>query len=262
MTVSKGSDLSAATIRHHLTQFGGTVIVKPVLQSTQDFAKQYWQTRQPNQAVAVIADRQRAAYGKAGRSFYAPGGTGIYLSLLWPDEAVGEPGLLTTGVGVGVVRALRQCCPESDVRLKWVNDVYCRGKKVAGILTERLNDFSNGRSACVIGIGINLTTISFPDSLGSTAGSVAPGQKVDRNQLVAHLLDQLTLVRAEYRTGDLLAEYRRYSLLLGRRVRLSTGCGELTGRVTGIDDQAHLLVRDDWGHVHRLISGEVDKVYF
>lgn len=262
MMVSNGSDLSAATIRHHLARFGGTVIAKPVLRSTQDFAKHYWRTHQPKQAVAVIADRQTAAYGKVGRPFYAPGSTGIYLSLLWPDEVVSQPGLLTTGVGVGVVRALYQCCPGNDLRLKWVNDVYYRGKKVAGILTENLDDPSKGRSACVIGIGINLMTANFPDSLGSTAGSVAPGKMVDRDQLVAHLLDQLTLVHSEYRSGGLLPEYRRHSLLAGRRVRLSTGRGELAGRVTGIDDQARLVVRDDWGYVHRLISGEVAKVYF
>lgn len=254
--------MSAATIRQHLTKFGGAVIVKPILRSTQDFARQYWRAHQQNQAVAVIADRQTAAYGKAGRSFYAPSGTGIYLSLLWPAEAVSQPGLLTTGVGVGVVRALHQCCPENNLRLKWVNDVYCRGKKVAGILTERLENSSNGRSACVIGIGINLTTVSFPDSLGSTAGSVVPGQRVARSRLIAHLLDQLTLIHVEYRSGGLLPEYRRYSLLAGHRVRLSTGQDELTGQAIGIDDQARLVVRDDYGREHRLVSGEVAKVYF
>lgn len=256
------NDLSEIVISRLLTRFKGQVVVKDCVSSTQNLVKNCLK-QGLKQPLAIMADCQTAAYGKAGRPFYAPRHDGLYLSLVWPNEKanVAMMGRLTTGIGVGLVRALHHFYPLAKFKLKWVNDVYLQRKKVAGILTEAIS-YPGKHPGLAVGIGINLTNANFPREFASIAGAIAPGQPIDRNQLAADLLDQLTLVHSCYRTGTLLKEYRRFSLLLGRRVRLVLGSMNLVGRVIAIDDEARLVIQDDHEKIHHLVSGDVSKVYF
>ncbi|MCG5648193.1 biotin--[acetyl-CoA-carboxylase] ligase, partial [Oliverpabstia sp. DFI.9.49] len=72
---------------------------------------------------------------------------------------------------------------------KWVNDIYMNGHKVCGILTEATLELESASSAAlIVGIGINLSTVDFPAAVAQKAGSIAPEQTIDRNQLAARLL--------------------------------------------------------------------------
>ena len=108
---------------------------------------------------AILAEEQTAGRGRMGRSFYSPAGTGIYLSLCF--EASGSEILfLTTAAAVAVHRAIREVTGiVTDI--KWVNDLYFRGRKVSGILAE---SFSVEEKRYVIrGVGVNLYTTEFPE---------------------------------------------------------------------------------------------------
>lgn len=251
--------LAAPVISRVCQTFAGQVTVLATTPSTQDLARAAL-NRLPLTPQAWLAEEQTAAYGRRGRAFYSPQQTGLYFSLVLPLAApLRHPGLLTTGVAAAVSQVLGRFYPTANFQLKWVNDVYCRGKKVAGILTEAAIDLeTQAPQAVAIGCGINLTTADFPGALATKAGGL--GRAVDRNRLAAALLDAITARAADYQTGAFLPAYRARSLVLGRPVILRTAHGEVCGQAVAIDDQGGLVVRTAAGGERTFVSGEVVKV--
>src|SRR5574344_1119714 len=116
--------------------------------------------------TVIVAGAQTAGRGRLGRSFFSPAGTGVYLSIIYaPEAGISSPAVLMSSAAVGVCRAL-QSVYGVDAQIKWVNDVFLRGQKVCGILTEGVTDFETGRiDYAVVGIGINILPGSFPPEL-------------------------------------------------------------------------------------------------
>lgn len=135
--------------------------------STQDLAKAYLKNG-GLEIACFLANQQTAGYGKRGRHFYSPADQGLYLSLVLPKFHFikAKMSLLTPAVAMAIVEQLAVFYPDKDFVLKWVNDIYLDGKKIAGILTERLV------KGLVIGVGINSAEERFPVQLQSKAGSL------------------------------------------------------------------------------------------
>lgn len=265
MNIPKSKDLSTRAISLFCSRFNGQVVVKATTPSTQLLARHYVKNQRPNKSIAFFADQQTAAYGKGGRPFYAPKNTGLYFSLVLPPRLspqLANIGLFTTGVAVAIRRALHTFYPYHDFRLKWVNDLYIEQQKVAGILNELIFCPALDQSCCVLGIGINLTTTTFPTKLQSVARAIDPNGSVDRNRLAAALLDQLTYTIFHYQDGRLLTDYRAHSLLIGHCVRVIMNHTVILGTVITIDDHARLVIEDDQHRFHHLASGDVTKIIF
>lgn len=131
------------------------------------------------EGTVIVAEEQTAGRGRRGRSFFSPAGTGIYLSILVrPALAAERAHLLTCSAAVAVAEAI-EACAGVDASIKWVNDVYCRGKKVAGILTEGSFDLEGGvLQHAVVGIGVNVRPphAGFPAEIAERAGAVLPAR--------------------------------------------------------------------------------------
>lgn len=197
--------------------------------------------------TAVIAERQTAGRGRLGRSFYSPGGTGLYLSVVLRPENT-DVNMATVCAAVGVCRAIERVCGQSP-RIKWVNDLFLHGKKVCGILAEGVGPFSNGAPAAVVlGVGINCSTELFPEELRSVAGSLGGG--FSREALAAAVIEELR----EMSGG--IAEYRERSLMPGREVSFVRDGETITATVLGIDDAGGLILRHAGGEMV-LRCGEV-----
>lgn len=129
------------------------------------------------EGTVIVAEEQTAGRGRRGRSFFSPAGTGIYLSILVrPALAAERAHLLTCSAAVAVAEAI-EACAGVDASIKWVNDVYCRGKKVAGILTEGSFDLEGGvLQHAVVGIGVNVRPphAGFPAEIAERVGAVLP----------------------------------------------------------------------------------------
>ena len=144
------------------------------------------------EGVSVVADEQTAGRGRLQRAWSSPKGAGLYFSLLlrptipqnyWP--------LITFMAAIAVGDALREAAAlETDI--KWPNDLLSGERKICGILAEAM-DTPAGR-AVILGIGINLTQSAFPPELENVATSVAEasGRPVEREQILAALLDALS----------------------------------------------------------------------
>ena len=264
MAKDNKNGLSAEMISHFCPHFSGSVIIKPVLPSTQTFAKQYLADHSLVNELVVIANQQSAGYGKQGRHFYSPADSGLYMSIVLPHKSLGElqkNGLFTTGIGVALVNTLQDFYPTLSFQLKWVNDVYLHNKKIAGILCEASYQFREQSYCYIVGIGLNINTAVFPNELKPKAGAITSAM-VDRNRLVARLITNILDVNAHYQDGRFLNQHQQQSFLKDRHVRLKTNTGNLEGLVCGIDKHARLIIQTPAGDFHHLSGGEVIKVYY
>lgn len=216
-------------------------------------------------AAVAIADQQTAGRGRRGRSFHSPSGSGIYMSiLLHPDDTTDLATGFTCMMAVAVCRAVRSVLrirPE----IKWVNDLFCNGKKVAGILTEgTVSVEDNTISGVIIGMGLNVYSPhdGFPKELRSVAGSLLTREAVDadiRNRLCAAILCEFCEICTGTDRHAFAEEYRSYSMLIGKYVRI-TDFSDHSYRyacVEDIDDDCHLCVRYENGTKEALSTGEV-----
>ena len=139
-----------------------------------------------------------------------------------------------------------------------MNDIYLKGKKVCGILTEASVDFeSGGLNYAVLGIGINLTTIDFPDELREIAASVSAEKADLRAPVAAEFLTRFFGYYKKLQSLEFLSEYRRRSMLTGQEVTFIRGNEIFEGTVIGIDDELRLVTRLKNGETIAFSSGEV-----
>lgn len=200
----------------------------------------------------MTAEEQTAGKGRVGKSFLSPYGTGLYLSTIIHADDAPDPSLITMAAAVALKEALTEQSDE-DVKIKWVNDLYCNHKKIAGILTEA--DFAQGKARYVIGLGINTNTPQnlFEKQAIPTAGSLTGD--ISRNQLAANLMN--ALYRWIQRPADeILDAYRKYNLTIGKTIRFAKGDIEYTGVAEAIDDDGALLVAVE-GRTLRLSAGAI-----
>lgn len=191
----------------------------------------------------VTADEQHAGRGRQGRSWSAPAGRALLCSLVLRDP----PRLLPLLAGVAVAEAIAPTHP--GAQLKWPNDVWLDGRKVAGILVE-------GRPQerwAVLGVGLNvaLADDDFPPELRGSAATLGLAPAAIEDVLGAYL-DALACWLAASEPAVLDA-VRARDALRGRSIRWSAG----EGVADGIDDDGRLLVRAADGDHVALDAGEV-----
>lgn len=211
------------------------------------------------EGTVIVADRQEQGRGRFGRHFFSPPGTGLYMSIVLRPAIPPQQALyVTTAAAVAVAEAVEQLTGES-ARIKWVNDVYLRDKKVCGILTEGGMEGERLRFA-VLGIGVNLAPPpgGFPPDIANKAGALFDTPRPIRDELVQAILTRFFAYYDRLADKPFLAEYRRRSLLTGKQVQLLSPDGVPGGTVTvrGIDDDFSLIVQDECG-VRTLSSGDV-----
>ncbi|GAA0229640.1 biotin--[acetyl-CoA-carboxylase] ligase [Cryptosporangium japonicum] len=193
------------------------------------------------EGTVLVAEAQDAGRGRIGRTWTSPPGAGLTFSvLLRPMEVPRERwGWLPLLAGVACVAAL----PGVEARLKWPNDLLVGPdrKKAAGILAEATGD------AVVLGIGLNVTLTADelpPDRPDTTSLALAGAPVLDREVLLAAILDELAARYDAWRAGDSLRDaYRAHCDTLGQEVRVSLPAGQtLEGTATDIDEEGRLIV--------------------
>lgn len=123
--------------------------------STLDDAHRLAEVGAPHRAL-VLADQQTGGRGRHGKRWLSEPGQGIWLTLLARDLDAATVGVLSIRLGLAIAAPLDRFAPE-HVQLKWPNDVYVEGRKLAGILVEAR--WQAGRASWVaIGVGINVRT--------------------------------------------------------------------------------------------------------
>src|SRR5215471_1697361 len=210
-----------------------------------------------------LAEEQTAGRGRGAHAWHSARSTGIYCSIiLRPNLPPSDALILSLAAGLAVHSAIQQLDTRVNPDLKWPNDLLLDGKKFCGILTEMNAEATRVRHL-VIGIGINVNQVRFPEELREIATSLkaASGAEWSRVELTAALLKSL---HREYR--DLLEKPGAHDLILrrfaerssyvrGRKVRIEEN-GGFEGVTEGLDTRGFLQVRTLQG-LRTVLSGTV-----
>ena len=181
----------------------------------------------------VTAREQSAGRGRQGRLWSAKPGSAVLMSVVLRELTE----VLPLAAAVAVCDAL-----PLDAAIKWPNDVWLEGRKLAGILVE-------GRPQegwAVLGVGLNVG--DAPEGATSLA---AHGVEASVEEVLTELISALELRLGE-ESGSILAAWRERDALIGSPVRWADG----EGTAAGIDDSGALLVKTRDGRV-TLDAGEV-----
>lgn len=193
-------------------------------------------------------DLQTAGRGRLDRVWNSPAGSGVIVSvLLRPDTVPAARWVwLPLLAGLAVDATVHECGVESG--LKWPNDVQVDGRKIAGILLERVE--TDLGPAAIVGVGLN-TTLRRDELPVETATSLSLEGATDTDRTIV-LRSFLRNLEALYRAwtasgGDPAAgirdSYERRCVTIGERVKVILPRDEvLEGQATGIDDLGRLVV--------------------
>jgi len=209
----------------------------------------------------VVANAQSAGRGRQGRTWVSPPGAGLYMSAVLRPHERALP-LLTIAAGVAVAEGI-QAATGLAADVKWPNDVYVHGRKVAGILAEASSSNAAGAIQHVIlGAGINVMPAAFPPEVAGRATSLEAelGRPVDRGLLLTEYLCSLASRFDDLQSGRpaaVVGAWRaRAASMLGRRVQWEGAGATRKGVALDIDDTGALVVRTAAGPV-RVTAGEV-----
>ena len=255
--------LTAKGITSHLKPDSrvSRVICLSETDSTNNYAKRLALNGESH-GTLIAANHQTSGRGRRGHSFESPAGKGLYMSLiLRPETDAAKFQMITVADAVAVCLAVEELYPQArgNIGIKWVNDVYMRGKKICGILTEALTGFESGEIESVItGIGINVSHWDFPEEAGN-AGSIFEDDNMlfGRDELCARVADHIMTFAENLDAPAIIAEYRKRSILTGRNISFMKGETKCLGHVEGIDDSGGLVITNDEGEIETLRSGEV-----
>lgn len=228
----------------------------------------------------VISNSQTNGRGRRGRSFFSPKGTGIYFSmLLKPNFSFEDASLLTCLSAVALCDAITEVT-DIEPSIKWVNDIFCQDKKVAGILTEANTSIEDGHlESVIIGIGINLIDPQngFPSDIKNTATSLLNKGALPedvKNRLCASFINHFYSYYNNMNEHTFIKKYIDLSFLIGKHIKINSfeNTNDLTKKqgtakdnyalVLGINEKCHLLVEYEDGHKASLKNGEVSVVEY
>ena len=228
------------------------------IESTNQYAKQICRKTKIKQPFLIWADQQTAGVGKRSRPFFSSAG-GLYISLILPNQKIeaNNVGLFTTSLALGIIHAIQDSFA-IIVDVKWVNDIYLEGRKIAGILVEQCNDQS-----VIIGVGINLFQPDFPTEIQNVAGNLLKSAPSDlqRQQFLVTLVKALFQSTRTYTNPKFIAEYKRRLTLMNPHVKLQIGRSEISEEVVDVNNLGQLIIENSITHEKRSVqAGEVIKV--
>jgi len=245
-----------ASASHRLGPFAGEILWCPSVTSTNDVAGVLAERGAPEGCV-VVANAQSAGRGRLGRTWASPPGAGLYVSAVLRPKP--DLSLLTIAAGVAVAQGI-QAATGLAVDLKWPNDAFVGGRKVAGILAEA--NSSAAGPYVIVGFGINIMPAAYPPDVAVRATSIEGelGRAVDRGLLLAECLASLSSRYTDLQCGqvaDVTDAWRlRAAATFGRRVRGDVGGLVLDGVAENLDETGALVVRTPDG-LARVTAGEV-----
>ena len=230
--------------------------------STNNYAKTLDVSGTP---VAVISDKQNSGMGRFGKWSDIEKGSALHLSVAFsPDFDLTKSPFVTMCTAIAVCHALEEVCNVRP-KIKWVNGIYLHGLQVCEIVSEAQTHLETGKiHSLIIGVSINCFLGSVPFDEKEEAGVISQEKNsFSRTKLAAAIINNILEILPELASRSFLAEYRRRSFILGKKILVKTVDSDrpLKARALDIDDNGGLVVEYMEGlrmrDMETLTSGEV-----
>ena len=228
----------------------------PIIDSTNQYLLDH--IKQLMSGSICIAEYQTAARGRRGRRWYSPFASNLYYSMYWqlsqgPMAAMG----LSLVIGMVLAQTLH-ALGETEVKVKWPNDLYLQGKKLAGILVE-LSGATADIAHVVLGIGINLNMHNIDPDIVTQDWAKLDQLAIDRTSLVILLsqkLQQALVVFEQQGLKPFIEQWQALDNFYNCPVKLLMADKEIKGIAKGINQQGALLLEQD-GIITAYLGGEI-----
>ena len=230
----------------------------PRLRSTNDHAAVLRRRGELYAPAVVLAGRQTAGRGRGGHAWWSNAGC-VTVTFVFPIDEQMMPHQLPLLAGLAVRNAAAEVAGSDAVQLKWPNDLLHDGRKLGGLLCERVH------KADLVGLGLNVN-LDPADAPPDLRGRVTSLSEVARRPLdltdvlaaVARHLHRMVTGRPGQPFAEVLHAYDAHHWLVGRKVTVVDGehAAGVSGRCEGLDEMGRLLLRSRSG-LHRVISGHV-----
>ncbi|MBE6037873.1 MAG: biotin--[acetyl-CoA-carboxylase] ligase [Anaerofustis stercorihominis] len=209
--------------------------------STMDMAREYAFDEEYDKSV-FIALSQTDGQGTSSKKFVSDEG-GLYMSILF-NKDISDDNLLTINIAVCVMEALNKI-NGIDAKVKWVNDIFCDGKKICGILT-RSAYMGTSPVYSIVGIGINVNTDFSGSELCDTATSLKAltGEKYSLAQIAADVLCSIEENIFSEPKKDLLKIYEKNCITIGEKIKFFSDGNILSAVASGITEKGYLIVEN------------------
>lgn len=211
--------------------------------------------------LVVTAKKQTAGKGRRGRSWESPADENLYFSiLLRPSLEPEKAPMLTLVMAYSVAKSLQK--EDIQVLIKWPNDLVLSGKKVCGILTE-MNLSGTQVEDVIVGVGLNVNTMKFPDELEDKATSLRKEtlRELECGELLQLILKEFDKQYQRFLENQNLEFWQEdYNAMLinrDREVMVLEPSKEYLAKALGINKFGELLVQKEDGSTEAVFAGEV-----
>jgi BirA family biotin operon repressor/biotin-[acetyl-CoA-carboxylase] ligase len=217
-----------------------------------------------DEGCCIVAREQTAGRGRKGRTWTSSRDAGLYISIvLRPEFELTNLPLISLAAAIAVHDTLADFGLDPDI--KWPNDVLIREKKICGILAETTD--SDRGIAVIVGIGINLTSDSFPKEIADTATSIEAELDVSipTAQLESSLLQNFADVYQELSVTNgpatIVDEWSAGSIYVrGKTVKVTLAGEPIIGTTDGLGSDGGIRIRTNNGSVRIVHAGDVQHI--
>lgn len=226
--------------------------------STNDLAATMRKEQKLFAPAVVLCGRQIAGRGRGSNTWWSGAG-GLTVTIALPIDSARQPHQLPLIAGLATRDAVAKITGNEKIQLKWPNDLIFDGRKLAGLLCERVHNID------LVGLGVNVNhEPGVPAGLKKQIIFLSEffGRPIDKSAVLIEIVSHLhRMLRGldENPFQALLREYDSHHVLNGREVSVDPGNGSplLQGRCDGIDSIGRLLVISR-GQTHRVLAGHVN----
>lgn len=240
---------------------GSHIEIHDQVSSTNDLAKEY--AAQGNKNLGLFISRtQTKGRGRRSKTFYSNLDHGLYFSIVddVSEVTMQEIPTFTVKAAVAMAKAIEMQASQG-VKIKWVNDLFMKGHKVGGILSELITSLEEmSPSQIVIGIGINLAgdfnqaSSEVKEIAGTVYGETIP-HHFNINQLLIDFI--INFHQFKLAKGEAIKAYDQRILGKGKTVEYQINQATHCGKIIGINEMGHLLVENQEGRTQALLGQEI-----
>jgi len=204
--------------------------------------------------TVVIAERQTAGRGRLKRIWLSEEG-GLYFTLvLRPQIPVNQGYKLNFAASLCLARTLNRMFG-INAQVKWPNDILVNEKKITGMLSEMETD-DDRISFINIGIGINVNNDPSPEEPKASSLKNILGRAVSRKELLSEFLDAYEDYLHHGNFDKVISEWKKYTLTIGRQVKIVTTLEVSEGYAEDVDDEGALILKLTDGSLKKVVYGD------
>ena len=240
-----------------------TIIRLSETESTNSYAIDMLSKARPDEGCVIIADYQTRGKGTDTNTWESEKGENLTFSLiLYPKFDAGQQFILNKAISLGISDFLRTKLPQSEISVKWPNDIYIGDKKACGILIQN-SVIGNHLDYVIVGIGLNVNQMLFTGNAPNPVSiKMVTGINYDLNELLPELLQCIFEKYAQVRpetTRKIETEYHKALYRLMEWHEYNYKGAKIQARITGTTDYGQLVLETETGQV---ITCDMKEVKF